>query len=511
MNNFSFFNSLISVSIISLLLFIGCKSPSNEISEYDPAISDDYSDISDFKNYKKWGPYNVHDPSCIKAGDYFYLYSTDAYYFPRKDGNRENIREEWQKRRALMDSIGFGNIPIRRSKDLVHWEFVGWVLKEIPQAAIDHIEKASGGDKPRNIWAPYIFEWKGEYRLYYAVSLFGKKTSYIGMASSLNPEGPWELKGDVVKTDNSSAMNAIDPSVVVDVETGRHWMHYGSYFGGLYCVELNPSTGLALKEADKGHLVARRADYNKRNLEAPEIIYNPELKEYFLFTSYDALFTHYNVRVGRSKNPQGPFFDYFGKDLADTTNNFPILTYAYRLSGHPGWAGVGHCGVFNDGGDFFMVHQGRLAPDNLMIVLHVRKIFWNSEGWPVVSPERYAAIPQNDYSKDDLKGNWELISLNEIADSVKLWQGQKPPGDWHYDTIMFNNPTKIELEEDGSIVQWAGYKWSFVENKLFIEKGTEKTECMVASAWDWENKKQTIIFTGIQPNGIGIWGKKKNK
>ena len=64
------------------------------------------------------------------------------------------------------------------------------------------------------------------------------------MAESDSPEGPWIQKGCVVKTGEGDAMNAIDPSVVEDPETGKWWMHYGSYFGGLYCVELNPETGM---------------------------------------------------------------------------------------------------------------------------------------------------------------------------------------------------------------------------------------------------------------------------
>ena len=46
-----------------------------------PDYSDDYSRIWEPKFYKQWGTYNVHDPSCIKAGEYYYMYSTDAIYF----------------------------------------------------------------------------------------------------------------------------------------------------------------------------------------------------------------------------------------------------------------------------------------------------------------------------------------------------------------------------------------------------------------------------------------------
>ena len=102
--------------------------------------------------------------------------------------------------------------------------------------------------------------------------------------------------------------------------------------------------------------------------------------------------TTYNVRVGRSDKAEGPFMDYFGKELKDTTNNFPILTAPYRFKNHPGWAGTAHCAVYSlqMTDSTFMAHQGRLSPQNQMMDLHVRQVFFTEEGWPVVSPERYA-------------------------------------------------------------------------------------------------------------------------
>ena len=71
---------------------------------------------------------------------------------------------------------------------------------------------------------------------------------------------------------------------------------------------INPETGLPAEEGDQGHLTARRANYQKDNLEAPEIIYNPDLKQYYLFVSYDPLMTTYNVRVGRSDKAEELYF-----------------------------------------------------------------------------------------------------------------------------------------------------------------------------------------------------------
>lgn len=237
------------------------------------------------EHYKEWGTYNVHDPACLKVGDYYYVYSTDAIF-------GENFRK------AEKEAIPTGYIQVRRSKDLVNWEFCGWAFPEIPEEAVTWVRNQNKGRGATNIWAPYVIPYKDSYRLYYCVSAFGRKTSYIGLAEVPSSEGPWTLKGCAVKTDTTSVMNAIDPSVIVDPGTGKWWIHYGSYFGGLFCVELNPKTGLPVTEGDQGHLVARRANYRQDNLEAPKIIYNPELGNYFLFCILRPPYDHLQ-RTGR--------------------------------------------------------------------------------------------------------------------------------------------------------------------------------------------------------------------
>lgn len=465
-------------------------------TSYDPGIEDDYSKITDVEQYKKWGSHNLHDPAGIKVGDYYYLYSTDAIYWP-------------QGAKTQSDSINQGNIHVRRSRDLVKWEFLGWAFDSIPAEAVRHVKEASGGQIPNGIWAPYIVKAGDQYRLYYSVSAFGANTSYIGMATSSSPEGPWTQAGGVVKTVKKDAMNAIDPTIVNDENNGKQWMIYGSYFGGIYCLEVNPATGLALKPGDHGKCVARRAEGKTYIIEAPEVIYNPQLKKYFLFVSYDALFTHYNIRVGRADKPEGPYYDLNGNDMAKEENNYPVLTYAYRFANHPGWAGVGHCGIIRNEDDYYMFHQGRLAPENLMIDLHVRKIFWTPDGWPVVSPERYVDVPQAAISEGDVVGQWEKIQLADIKDPVKLWQGQIPPGGWHYDTLQFNNSVPMHLVAGGKVQNAEGVSWKLNStNLLFTDASGKTTTTIVSRGWDWENKKPTIVFTGIAASGFSVWGKK---
>lgn len=491
--------TLVNILIAGCFIFFAsCTQKSFEpVSEPNP-WKDDYSAVSKMKDYKEWGTYNVHDPSCKLFGDTYYMYSTDAIFGENWDDVEEN-------------NLPFGYIQVRKSKDLVNWEFAGWAFKEIPQEAKEWVLENSGGKGATNIWAPYVLEYKGKYRLYYSVSAFALQTSYIGLAESDSPEGPWELKGCVVKTKTGDVMNAIDPSIVINPDNGDQWMHYGSYFGGLHCLQLNPETGLALNEGDQGHLTARRFDGKKNNIEAPEIIYNPELKKYFLFVSYDPLMTTYNIRVGVSDKPEGPFTDFFGTDMREETDNYPILTYPYQFNNHPGWAGVAHCCVFQDDkGRFYMAHQARLAPENHLMVLHVREMFWTSDGWPVVSPERHTIATQNQIIENDIVGEWEIIIIHGDVPERDLEAGQILWGENHLREKEMNRSRVVSFNNDGKITGETDGKWRFVneDEKLVLNLNGSENEVKLFFGHDWENENYTLLFTGLNNKGYSVWGKR---
>lgn len=488
---------LVYILLIGSLSFAySCSSKVFQPVSNSNPWADDYRDISGMKDYQKWGTYNVHDPSCKLFGDTYYMYSTDAIF----GENRKDIQE---------NNLPFGYIQVRKSKDLVNWEYAGWAFKEIPAEAKNWVLENSGGRGATNIWAPYILEYKGKYRLYYCVSAFAKQTSYIGLAESTSPEGPWELKGCVVKTKTGDVMNAIDPSIVVEPETGKQWMHYGSYFGGLHCMELNPATGLAMHEGDQGHLIARRFNGKKNNIEAPEIIYNPDLKKYFLFVSYDPLMTTYNIRVGRSDKPEGPFLDFYGKDMKEEEDNFPILTYPYQFKGHKGWAGTGHNSVFRDKkGDYFLASQARLSPENHLMDLHVRQIFWTKDGWPVVSPERYAGTQQQKIREKDLLGEWEIITIHGDAPLRDLEAGQILWGENLLKSEEVNRSSLVTFNKDFSVTGELKGTWNFDNGTLKLNLDNNNAELQVFAGQDWENAAKTLLFTGLNNRGYSVWGKR---
>jgi arabinan endo-1,5-alpha-L-arabinosidase len=437
------------------------------LDEYDPLISDSYSDFADISLSYYWGSYNLHDPTIIREGNQYYIFSTDVMYGP------------------LVRS----GIMYRKSTDLVHWNFLGWVFNGVPSAAKEYVTTTSGGLVPGGVWAPYILKVGTEFRLYYSVSANGLKVSCIALATSTSLDGPWTDQGIVISTTTQDQMNSIDPSVIVDRINGKHWMSYGSWFAGIFMVELNPATGKLKTNNDSGHLIAFRKKYMDA-IEGCEIMYNPELNKYFLFVSYDGLEDTYNVRVGRSENPEGPYFDINDNIMASAGDNLPMITAQYQFNNHSGWQGFGHCGILADSSRYFYVSQGRLGANKYFMDLHVHRMVWTPSGWPVISPERFAALPQTEITTADLQGKWEHIDLNK--------------------TISKNQSIEIELKLGGSIAGVTMSTWSY-QNKILTLSFNNNSiiyKALVMREWDWENKKRTIVYTGMTSSGYSGWGKK---
>lgn len=443
------------------------------------SIEDTYADVAPLGDYAKWGSYNVHDPSIKKIGGEYYCYSTDVAY----------------------GGTPPAGIQVRKSADLVQWQFVGWAFNGIPSLVSQYV--TSGGGTPNaGLWAPYIIQVGSELRLYYCLSSATCKLSAIGLATATNPEGPWTQRGLVVTSSCSQPMtNAIDPTVLI-TPSGAQYMYYGSAYDGIYIVQLDPSTGLTLTPGDVGKRIANRGFTNGQyngNIEGAEIIYQPALQKYFLFIAYDWLTTKYNVRVARADNPTGPFYDYNGVDANTNVDHIPMIIAPYKFNGHGGWQGTAHCTVFDDGGGhYFIAHQGRPAVDFNYMDLHVRKLFWTPDGWPVASPERYAWEGDSTVAASALAGNWEQIDLGYQV--VPGYADQQVSPD-------LQTSTTLTISSDGT---FNGGTWTYAAPWLTLTYSSGRVDKLfVQPGRDWENKKSTIIFSGLNNTGMAVWGKKE--
>lgn len=445
-------------------------------------LKDTYADVASPFKTKQWAHYNVHDPAYVVDDDFTYCYNTDVAY-------GHEIRP---------------GIQIRRSINLVEWEFVGWAFPGLPTMGSNFIRQ-NGGEPFDGLWAPYVIKVGDEYRLYYSLSSSTPRLSVIGLATSKDPKGPFREQGLAVtsKNDSRRQTNAIDPTVIID-KAGKHWMYYGSAWDGIYKLELDPETGLAVRNEDKGTRVAQRAFTGNTvngNIEGPEIIYNEEFDKYYMFIAYDWLESKYNVRVGRSESATGPFYDMFGNDMNKEIDDRPMILAPYRFKGHSGWQGVSHPGVFKKDDRFYIGHQGRPGQDRFFMVMHVRQLFWTEDGWPLVSSQRYAGEEEGQVEESELSGSWEIIDFDYNV----------VPG-YAEEQIFpdFQDSEFITLDQGGTINNDAGSTWTYNQPWLTLNIGGRLIEGIrLEKGRDWENEVgSTPLMTGINPEGRAFWGKK---
>lgn len=90
-------------------------------------------------------------------------------------------------------------------------------------------------------WAPGVYQKNGMYYLYYSA---GPKPSYIGVASSTSPAGPFinrSIDGPLLADYGQSGFEAIDAMVFTDPQTGKTYFYAGGSAGSkLRVFELNP-------------------------------------------------------------------------------------------------------------------------------------------------------------------------------------------------------------------------------------------------------------------------------
>ena len=379
----------------------------------------------------------------------------------------------------------------QKSKDLVEWEMVGKVVDVPPVESSEWVGST-------DIWAPDIVKVGDEYRLYCSNSTWGVRQSCIFLAVADNPEGPFEPRGVVLKTSDQLPVNAIDANVIEDIETGELYMVYGSFWGGCHVLLLDQETGLAA-EKGIGTCVARRPGWMSTAIEGPYIIYNPDTGYYYLFVSYGSLKTDYNIRVGRSKSIKGPYVDFNGRnmtDMEDSDNDVGMLVMAgYRwVSGKP-YMGPGHNSVLRDeDGSWYIVCHVRemnFKQAHEPSIQQIRKIFWTSDGWPVVSPQPYAGEVDQSIPEDILNGFYERINI-----SPTLPQG-----------IQHATPMKIGLEGYYENCSIQG-RWTYDNGRLVITYGPHREEVFVTVVWDHELDRPTIGLCGMNENGVAFWAKR---
>ena len=536
----------------------GAQTLEEQLADYEaPTYDDNYTAIAGWENNSKWNLANVHDPSVMLAEDgYYYMYQTDASYGNAHDGHghfhcrRSKDLVNWEYLGATMEEA-----PAWAVEKLNEYR------NEMINAEGKKLDPIKAEDISYGYWAPVVRKVNnGLYRMYYSLVIdnyikTGKKNTaenfdhswteraFIGLMETSNPaSNQWEDKGMVVCSasdqPNTEAngwgrrgtgdwdayfkFNAIDPTYTITPE-GKHWLIYGSWHSGFAALEVNPSTGMPLTPLAKpwtvegntiesfGKLVATRGTSSNRwqASEGPDVIYNPQTQKYYMFMAYGQLAVAYNTRVVRADRPEGPYVDMQGNSATAGKEMLPVVTAPYKFSNSNGWVGISHCGIFDDGqGNWYYTSQGRFPVDipginasNAIMMGHVRSILWTEDGWPIVMPERYGAVPKVAIAKEELEGNWELIQMKPTA------QNSTNDGNaTQYESKV------ITLGADGKVTSeaWGNDQtWSFDAAKNMITIGNNKIYIQREVDWEASPRVATIVGGGYQDNGATTnWMKK---
>lgn len=433
---------------------------------------------------------SVHDPSAIKADDTFYI-------------------------------IG-SHMQFAKSQDLMKWEQISNSVSEdtlfenIREELAEEFEYA----QTDTLWASDIQQFKnGKYYLYYCLCQGTSPLSVMGVAVSDSIEGPYEKVESFLYSGTSPQFgeaynaaihpNAIDPHVFYDNE-GKLWMVYGSYSGGIFILEMDDETGLPKDRNSYGtHLMGG----NHSRIEAPYIQYNQENGYYYLFTSFGGLDADggYNLRVARSKNPDGPYEDSQGNPMAEVKGKFgtvfddvSIQDFGTKIMGNflytentsnegVGYVSPGHNSTYYDEetNQYYLIFHTRFPNSGEYHSVRVHQMFFTEAGWPVVSPLRYSEETIADYTKNQVTGVYTLISFDKfLTDDLK-------------------EPQEITVEKNGTIKGDRTGTWELAEknsqedSSVVIDDTVYKGKFL--SGWDENQQKQVMTFTGTSEAGVPLF------
>lgn len=307
----------------------------------------------------------IHDPALVIEGDTWYVFSTGRI-------NRENG----------------GTIQIATSHDAgTTWEYSGAIWPEIP-AWLD--ERLPGLD---NLWAPEVYEHDGTYYLYYSASVFGTNTSLTALATNttLDPTDPdyaWVDRGEVVSSPvvglpNGATFNAIDAGIVEGAD-GTPWMAIGSFWYGIWLVELEWPSGKPVANWRETAVNIADRFMPGNPIEAPYIYQHDGY--YYLFVSFDRCCqggdSTYKVAVGRATDVTGPYLDKEGRDLFGGGGS--VVLDAHGAIVGPGGQSVA------DGHLAFHYYDASNEQIPFFPTLGIQKIAW-VDGWPTF--DQTVALP----------------------------------------------------------------------------------------------------------------------
>ncbi len=222
---------------------------------------------------------------------------------------------------------------------------------------------------------------------------------------------------------NLSWPNCIDPNLFHDKE-GRLWMVYGSWSGGIFLLEIDEKTGRPIHpKEDKKNQVdpyfgKKLLGGGHKSIEGPFILYDETEDYYYLFVSFGWLSRDggYQIRMFRSKKPDGPYVDMEGKTFRRVNHHDP---YGLKLLGNYifpsmecGYKSPGHNSAFEDqDGKIYIVYHQRFDLPTEVHEPRVHQLFRTKNGWLTVAPfaTEGEMVCKKNYHESEICGTFYLV------------------------------------------------------------------------------------------------------
>ena len=445
---------------------------------------------------------SVHDPSVIRASGTYYVFGSHLAAAKTTDlMNWTKLADGVDNNNAL-----FGNKVTTELAATFAWTTV------------------------TDLWAPDVAKLDdGKFYMYYCSCQGSSPLSALGVAVSTSVEGPYVNKQILLKSgmvgvsedgttyDATKHPNVVDPQVFKDA-TGKLWMVYGSYSGGIFIMAIDPASGLPVSgPAGQGygkHLLGG----NHAEIEGAYILYSPASKYYYLFTSWGGLAANggYNVRVARSLAPDGPYVDGGGTDMATVKASVPfdrpsIAPYGMKMmGGHNyvnasfetgtalGYVSPGHNSACYDAttGQYFIIFHTRFPNTGEAHEIRVHEMHLNEEGWLVIAPLRYAPLSLASPAQT------ADVSAAQAAGTYKLVNHGKDI------TATSKASIIVTLNTDGTVAGSGGMTgtWTYkTGNKISVVSGGATYVGVLSRQWNTNSSAFVVSFSALSSGGVSLW------
>ena len=292
-----------------------------------------------------------------------------------------------------------------------------------------------GAERPGKGAAPDAIKLGDRYLIAYSSTGGGLGGGHDGKIltmwnKTLDPNSPdfkFTAPIEVASSEGMEDCDAIDAGLLLDPTTGRLWCTYGTYFGFIRLIELDPKTG-------------RRVEGNEAidvaiDCEATTLMYRNGW--YYLLgthgTCCDGANSTYNIVVGRSREITGPYLDNVGRDMLKGGGKMVIAAHG-RVTG------PGHFGrwVIDEGVEKMSCHFEADLDQGGRSVLGIRSLLWKNE-WPVAGEK----FKEGTY---EIESERRGYALELVVDFVRMPRGAHRFFD-EKDTVPVKSIPSQQLED----------------------------------------------------------------